>query len=165
MPDGQASSVETMNRTLEMATVSITGQERNWSIWTHISGLAILAGIPFGNVAGPLIVYSIKRDQSPFIAGHAKAALNFQLTMLVPWMLILIALMFCVVRLFSIGGLNPNPDTIPPDKLTPVMIPMMIAICANLLLYLLEVVMVVLAVNAAGAGRLYRYPLAIGFLR
>jgi uncharacterized Tic20 family protein len=55
-----------------------TADERQWALVAHLSGLvaSALGGFAF---LGPLIVWLIKKDQSPFIADQAKEALNFQI--------------------------------------------------------------------------------------
>jgi len=54
-------------------------EERQWALLAHLSALTGFI-IPFGNVIGPLIVWQIKKDTMPFVAEHAKEALNFQIT-------------------------------------------------------------------------------------
>ena len=49
----------------------------------HLSALAGFVGVPLGNVLGPLIVWQIKKNEFPSVDAHGKAALNFQLTMLI----------------------------------------------------------------------------------
>jgi len=49
----------------------------------HLSALAGLAGVPLGNVLGPLIVWQIKKNEIPSVEVHGKAALNFQLTVII----------------------------------------------------------------------------------
>lgn len=58
-------------------------QARTWNMWCHLSALAGLIGIPFGNVLGPLLVWQIKKNEFPSVEIHGKAALNFQLTILI----------------------------------------------------------------------------------
>ena len=57
-------------------------QIRQWNMWCHMSALAGLL-IPFGNVIGPLLVWQIKKAEFPSVETHGKAALNFQLTVLI----------------------------------------------------------------------------------
>ncbi len=47
--------------------------------------LSVLSGcvIPFGNIIGPLLVWQIKKAELPSVEEHGKAALNFQLTVLI----------------------------------------------------------------------------------
>jgi uncharacterized Tic20 family protein len=61
---------------------SITSDDKSWAMLAHLSGLiaALLGGLTF---LGPLIVYLIKKDSSPFVADQAKEALNFQLAALI----------------------------------------------------------------------------------
>jgi len=48
----------------------------------HLSALAGLF-VPFGTVLGPLLVWQIKKNEIPSVIEHGKAALNFQLTVLI----------------------------------------------------------------------------------
>jgi uncharacterized Tic20 family protein len=49
----------------------------------HLSALAGLALPLIGIVLGPLAVWLTRRDESEFVAAHAKEALNFNITVLV----------------------------------------------------------------------------------
>ncbi|HOX55585.1 MAG TPA: DUF4870 domain-containing protein [Candidatus Paceibacterota bacterium] len=53
-----------------------------WNMFCHLSALAGYA-IPFGNVLGPLLIWQIKKNEFPSVEEHGKAALNFQLTVLI----------------------------------------------------------------------------------
>ncbi len=53
-----------------------------WNMWCHLSALSGLI-VPFGNVLGPLLVWQIKKHDIPSVEAHGKAALNFQLTVLI----------------------------------------------------------------------------------
>ena len=56
-----------------------TFDERRWSILLHISALAGTV-IPLGNVIGPLVLWLIKKPESALVDRHGKAALNFQIS-------------------------------------------------------------------------------------
>src|SRR5262249_38656032 len=58
-----------------------TSEERNWAMLAHILALVGYIAVPFGNIIAPLIIYLMKKDQSPFIADHARESLNFQISM------------------------------------------------------------------------------------
>ena len=60
--------------------VQIPAQERNWAMASHLSALVAIAGLPFGHVLGPLVVYLIKGHESEFVGEHARASLNYQIT-------------------------------------------------------------------------------------
>ena len=73
-----------------------TPEERQWALLAHLAGLIATAmgGLSF---LGPLIVWLIKKDQSPFVADQAKEALNFQITVTIIFVVCAgIALATCV---------------------------------------------------------------------
>ena len=55
--------------------------ENSYAMLTHLSPLAGYV-IPFGNIIGPLVMWLIKRDQSPFLERVGREALNFQITVM-----------------------------------------------------------------------------------
>ena len=98
---------------------------------------AALSGVflhAVGHILGPLIVWLIKRADSPEIDAHGKESLNFQLSMLI---YNVVALILCIV---------------------------LIGIPILILLYILNIVLVIVASIKASEGVLYRYPLTIRFL-
>lgn len=66
-------------------------QVRLWNMLCHLSALVGLLGIPFGNVLGPLVVWQIKKNEIPSVETHGKAALNFQLTIIIACLVSLVA--------------------------------------------------------------------------
>ena len=98
---------------------------------------AALSGIflhALGHVFGPLIVWLMKRGDSPEIDAHGKESLNFQLSMLI---YNVIAGILCIV---------------------------LIGIPILILLYILNIAFVIVASIKASEGALYRYPMTIRFL-
>jgi uncharacterized protein len=57
--------------------VAVTDDDRLWATLAHLS---ILLGVT--TVLGPLVIWLIKKDKSPFVDDQAKEALNFQLSCL-----------------------------------------------------------------------------------
>jgi uncharacterized Tic20 family protein len=70
--------------------------ERMWGMLCHLSGLAIFVGVPFGNIVVPLILWLIKKDESSYVNYHGKEALNFQITVILCW-LVCVPLMFVLI--------------------------------------------------------------------
>jgi uncharacterized Tic20 family protein len=64
-----------------------TSDERTIALLSHV--LCFVVGI-----LAPLIIYLVKKDESPYVAAHAKESLNFQITF---W------IVFCLVFLTVIG--------------------------------------------------------------
>ena len=56
-------------------------EEQNWAMYCHVSALVGFI-IPFGNVLGPLVIWLMKKDTMPQVEIHGKEALNFQITVL-----------------------------------------------------------------------------------
>ena len=114
-----------------MNGTSQAGNVRSWCVACHLSALAGFVVPALGHVFGPLIVWLIKRADSPEIDAHGKEALNFQISML---MYNLVAGVLCLV---------------------------LIGFFLLAILHILNVVFVIIAALKAGEGEMYRYPLTI----
>ncbi len=110
-------------------------KEKTWGMLTHLLGLSIFVGIPFGNVVGPLIIYMIKKDEYEFVREQGREVLNFQIT----WSLIFIISAILIV--LGIGIL------------------MLIAFGIAWL------VLVIVGAVTASNGNSYHYPFTINFLK
>jgi uncharacterized Tic20 family protein len=57
-----------------------------------------LAGyvVPFGNIIGPLVVWLTKKDESAFVAEHARQALNFQISMTIYFILAALSMLVLI---------------------------------------------------------------------
>ncbi len=112
-----------------------TRDERKWAMLCHLSALSAYIGVPFGNILGPLIVWLIKRDESPFVDEHGREAINFHTSMAI---YVIIASVLCVIL---IG------------------IPMLLA------LIIMSFVCIIIAAVRASDGQPYRYPMTIRLLK
>ena len=108
--------------------------ERMWGMFCHLSALAGFM-IPFGNIIGPLVVYSLKKDEYGFVADQGKESLNFQIS-------VLIYLAIGVVTILILVG-----------------------IAFLLLIPLISLILTVLAAVRANDGEYYRYPFCIRFIK
>ncbi len=84
---------------------------------------------------GPLIIWLVKKDSHPFINDNGKAAINFIISMIIYYMISF------VLTLIVIGAL-----------LLPVLV-------------VLQIVFVIIGALRASEGKVYRYPIAINFLK
>ena len=121
--------------------VNPESQARMWNMWCHLSVLAAFV-VPFGNLLGPFLVWQIKKNEVPSVEAHAKAALNFQITILIALLVgtavAFVLAFFCVgYFLFSLLGV--------------------LALCGIIL-------PIVAAVNA-NDGKNFKYPYTIEFLK
>jgi uncharacterized Tic20 family protein len=121
----------------------VTGDQQTWRILAHASAFIQFLGIP--SVVGPLVVWLMKR-QDPVVEPHSRAALNFQLSILIYFFG---AVAVAIVAALTIIGVG----------LT-VLIALLLPV-----LFLLELVFAVLASMAASKGELYRYPLSLDLIK
>jgi len=115
---------------LEELEFTPTHDDRNLALIAHLSGLAGVLGAGMIGFLGPLIIYLMKKDTSPYVEAQAKEALNFQITLL----LISIPCFFLVA--ISCGTLLPL-----------IVVPMA-----------LQVIFGIIAALAVRDGSHYRYP-------
>ena len=127
----------------------------------HLSALVAVAGLPFGHVLGPLIVYLVKGHESEFVGEHAKASLNYQITISI---LCIVAILVGIALSlgFFVNSTADNANSGPAIGFGVLWIA--IAIAAVVLL-LLSLIFIILGTVAANEGRPYTYPFAIRFLR
>lgn len=59
----------------------ISNDEKNWAMLCHASAFCGLLGIPYGNIIGPLVVWLLKKDSSPYVERHGRESLNFHLAL------------------------------------------------------------------------------------
>jgi uncharacterized Tic20 family protein len=108
---------------------------RTWCVLCHAAALLGLFFHFLGHLLGPLIVWLVKRGDSPEVDAHGKESLNFQISMLI---YDAIAAILCIVL---IG------------------IPILIA------LWVLNTVLVIIASIQASEGKFYRYPITIRLIK
>jgi uncharacterized protein len=118
-----------------MENATSSSNVRTWCVLCHASALSGIFLHFVGHIFGPLIVWLLKRSDSPEIDAHGKESLNFQLSMLI------YNIIAGILILAVIG------------------IPLLI------LLYVLNIVFVIIASIQAGDGKLYRYPMTIRFIK
>ena len=68
---------------------ALTQDEKSWGMYVHLAALAGLAFPGVGNLVGPLIVWMIKKDEMPFVDRHGKEEVNFQINILILYLLTL----------------------------------------------------------------------------
>jgi len=110
-------------------------------MWCHLSALAGLI-IPFGSVLGPLVVWLLKKDEIPAVDDHGRAALNFQLTVLIA-SLASVGVAIFLLAFFCLGLL---------------FIPVIFAIS------IAGIVFSIIAAVKASGGESYRYPWTLTIL-
>lgn len=106
--------------------------ERMWGMFSHLSAFAGYL-VPFGSIIGPLVIWTLKKNESSFVDEQGKEALNFQITILIFKLLsILLWLVFIGILIFAA-------------------------------LVIFNIIMVVIASIKANNGESFKYPLSIRF--
>jgi uncharacterized protein len=114
---------------------SVSANERTWAMAAHFSALAFFI-VPFGgNVLGPLVVWLMKREQSAFVAEAAKEALNFNIVVVLGYVV-------CGLLVFVFIG-----------------------ILLGVALFGFWLVMTVIAAIKASEGVHYRYPITLRIVK
>ena len=117
----------------------IGSEERTWAVAAHLSPLlTFLVPIPGMSIIAPLVIWQMKKTSMPYAAGHAKEALNFNITAFI-W---LVGAIIAGLALFVLGLLL----TVP-------------------LVGLIWLILTIVGAVKAGNGERYRYPFTIRFVR
>lgn len=98
--------------------------ERLLAVLSHI--LAIVPGI---GILGPLVIYLVKKDESAFVRDNARESLNFQLT---------------IILLYIISG---------------ILVLIFIGLFLIWIVGILNTILVIVATIRASEGEVYRYPI------
>lgn len=140
-----------------------TSEERNWAMAAHLSALVAVMGLPFGHIVGPLVVLLVQRERSAFVAAHAKASLNFQITVsLIALVLIVAMVAIWVVVIGAAAATSSSRDEALPAWLLASWFGMIFTFVAGAIAVL---VLVIVATVAASKDEPYRYPFSITFVR
>lgn len=113
-----------------------TSDERTYALMMHLSllGHIVLSGFA---IIAPIIMWNMKKDESPFLDDHGREALNFQISLIIYTILIVpLGILTC--------GLG--------------------FIVFPILLYVLGLIGMIKAATAANRGEFYRYPMNIRFI-
>ncbi len=109
-------------------------QARNWAVLIHLSALLGFI-IPFGNILAPLVIWLLKKEDSPFIDDQGKEAVNFQISMTI--YAIISAILIVIIIGFVLLGV----------------------------IAIIEIIFIIIAAVNASNGVKYRYPLSIRFIK
>ena len=123
-----------MDTTEATQVATPSADECTWGMIAHLSALAGFI-VPFGSIIGPLVVWLVKKDTMPYVDDQGKESLNFQITML-------IAFIICAVLMVVLIGF--------------VLLP---------LVALADLVLIILAGIKAQKGEGYRYPWALRLVK
>jgi uncharacterized Tic20 family protein len=101
-----------------------TKDEKNLALLAHLTGI-------FTSFIGPLIIWLMKKDTSAYVDDQAKEALNFQITLLIGYLIAGLAVFICIGPIIAVA------------------------------ISIISIIFGILATIAASKGETYRYPFAL----
>lgn len=119
------------------AEVGPEKQDRQTRQWAFILHISVLAGflVPLAGLIAPIVIWQLKKDQLPGIDAHGKNAINWIISAMI-YAVVSVLLVFVIIG-----------------------IPMLMALGAA------GVAFPIIAAIKANHGELWKYPLAITFLK
>lgn len=127
------------------AAGGISAEERQWAMFAHLSalvgGLLTSAAGGWGTFIGPLIIWLVKKDTMPFVNDQGKEALNFNITVAI----VCLALVLLSILTLGVG--------------------LIIAIPGWVIVGIAWLVLTILAAVKANEGVAYRYPLTLRLIK
>lgn len=122
----------------------VPSDARTWNMLCHLLSLTgLLTGLGF--VLGPLLVWILKRDAVPSVDEHGKESLNFQITVLIGYVGVVVGGMLIGFLTCGIGWY--------------------VAAAAGLVLGVVHLVLPIIASVQAFAGGSYRYPFILRLIK
>lgn len=126
--------METVENAEHLGNEALDKDTKLWGMLCHLSALLMFV-IPFGNIIGPLVVWMLKKDVSPFVNDQGKESLNFQISMTI--------YIFAAIVLMLVA----------------------IGIVLIVILGILELILIIVASVQANDGKAYRYPLTVRLIK
>jgi uncharacterized protein len=150
---------------LEVVSVESGAQsERTWAALCHLAAFAGFV-FPFGHIVGPLVVWLLRRDESPLVDDQGKEAMNFQISTTL-YFVIIVAGMVLTLIAFAVGMMGAPFVGVAPGAFLPAPIAVvLLGALAILGLAVFNFVSVIVAAARTSSGERFRYPLAITFIR
>lgn len=149
----------------------MTSNEKNTSALIHLSTLSQYI-IPFGGFIFPIIIWSSKKNDSEFIDANGKQALNFQLSMFLYTLLLLLisipVLLYSIFKNVSYEDLENGKfvfDQLSTGNITGIVIIAAVAFMLLCFSKITEFILVIIAGVKASNGESYKYPLTINFFK
>lgn len=117
----------------------VSADERSYALFLHLVLLAHLV-LSLIAIVIPIIMWQVKKDESPFLDDHGREAVNFQIT------LVIYSIIFTIAAV-PIGFLTCG-----------------VGFALAFVPYVLGIVGMIQAASAANRGEFYRYPMTMRFV-
>ena len=148
----------------------ITNHHKNIATLLHISALSQYI-FPLGNYIAPIVLWSFKKDESDFVDQAGKNVLNFQLSLLLYSLVMLVLAGPLVVYLLIHNYINFDCATIHINNFSDInfennwfMIGM-VSLIVFLFFKIIEFFLIIYGALKTANGAVYKYPLTIPFFK
>jgi uncharacterized Tic20 family protein len=148
---------------LEQKSNSLQPEDTTQAPIIHLSALSKYL-IPLGNIFGPLLFWLIWRDKSKFVDFHGKEALNFNLSMLIYKLVILVLGLIMFISPF-LAGLSRLDQGESPITFILSIPGFFLFIGGFGILEIVWIVLIIVAAIKAGNGEYYKYPLTLRLIK
>jgi uncharacterized protein len=122
-----------------------SAEEKQWALFVHLSALigGVFTGLwfGFGCFIGPLIIWLVKKDTMPFVNDQGKEALNFNITLAI----VGVALLILTIITLGIG--------------------LLIVIPVGAIVGIGWLILTIVAAIKASEGVAYRYPISLRLIK
>ncbi|MFN8265799.1 MAG: DUF4870 domain-containing protein [Chitinophagaceae bacterium] len=119
---------KSFTQSAEVKYNQVSSDERTMAILCHVLSI-------FFWIFPPLIIYLTKKDESPYVAEHAKEALNFQIS---------------ITIFYFVAG---------------ILVLLLIGFLLLIAIYFLNIILCIIATIKASDNVLYRYPFSIRLVK
>ena len=154
-----------------MEAVLTSNREKNYATLIHLSALTKYF-IPFGNYIFPIVLWGSKKDSSEFIDYNGKQVLNFQLSMLLYSILLLIvSIPTLLFSIFNNVGFNEIEngnfliEKLSAGNITGILVVALVAIGLFCFMKIAEFFLIIYGAIKTNEGEYFNYPLTIKFLK
>ncbi len=117
-----------------------TPEERTTGLFLHLSQFLGYI-VPLGGIIAPIVIWQMKKEQSPYLDWHGKEAVNFQITILI---------VVCAATLLALATCGFG---------AVLAVPAVVAIGAG------TIVCIIIAAIRANEGKCWRYPFTIRLVK
>ncbi|OWP86055.1 hypothetical protein BWK60_10805 [Flavobacterium covae] len=154
-----------------METLPITKQEKNYASITHLSAFAKFI-FPLGNYIIPVILWTSRKKNSFFVNFHGKQIINFQLSILVYTIVMIMISIPCIIGSilsnFSWKEIERG-DIIFEDldflNISTIGVFGLILLGLTILLKIIELFYIIYGAIKAEEGAYFKYPITINFFK
>ncbi len=145
-----------------------TQHHKNIASFIHIGAFGKYF-LPFGNFIFPLILWTVNKDRSEFIDQNGKQVLNFQLSILLYFIaLVLLCVPFAIyfgINISEIENIKGEVTAFDIRQFSGSLISILLLGFSAIALLIIELITTIIGALKANEGEVYKYPISIPFIK